>query len=56
MKATYDITLKFTMIHEVESPEQIIDPHDIAQFIVDQLTTENAVAAYDVLETSIDVR
>ena len=56
MRATYDITVKFTMIHEVDKPEDIIDPHDVAQFICDELTTENAVAAYDIIETSIDVR
>lgn len=56
MKATYDITVKFTMVHEVENPSDIIGPHDVAQFVVDQLTTEKSVAAYDVLETSIDVR
>lgn len=56
MKASYDITIKFTMVHEVDETKDIIDPHDVAQYICDELTSGVSVAAYEVIETTIDVR
>lgn len=50
MKVSYDITIKFTMVHEVDEPKDIIDPHDVAQYICDELTSGVSVAAYEVID------
>lgn len=56
MKASYKVKVEFTVIHTVDRPEDIIDPHDIAQYICDELTSDKAVAAYNVIGTEIEVK
>lgn len=56
MTAKHEITVKFTLVQEVETVLDVTDPHEVAQYVVDQLTTCNAVASYEMLNTVLDVR
>ena len=60
MKAKYDVTIKVTFIHDVDTIENVKDPNemstDLAQMICDEATFAGVVACCDVIETRLDVR
>ena len=60
MKVKYDVTLKITLIHDVDSVEGLKTnseiANDIGQLICDEATVSNGVACYEVIESSIDVK
>lgn len=60
MKAKYEATLKVTVYHDIETLEGIKDNNefalDLASMICDEATTAGAVASYQIIESSLDVR
>lgn len=56
MKASYRIKVEFTVVDNIESVDEIIDPHKLAQFICDELTSDKRVVAYNILKAKIEVK
>ena len=60
MKARYEVTLKVSVIHDIDTLESLKDnnefANDLARMICDEATMTGAVACYEILESSIDVR
>lgn len=59
MKVKYETTLKLTVVHDIDTLENLKDNNeyasDIARLICDEATTAGGVACYEILESSIDV-
>lgn len=60
MLATHEILVKFTIVQEVESVNEIIDPHDVAStaanLLADELTEFNAVTSYEIVEGKMEAK
>lgn len=60
MKLVYESTIKFTVVHDVESLEDIKNNHEyaecIARLVCDESTIAGAVASYEILESKIDAK
>lgn len=59
-KAKYEVTLKVTIIHDIDTIENLKTSeemsNDIVQMICDEATMSGAVASYEILESKIDVK
>ena len=59
MKVKYETTIKVTVVHDIDTLENLKDNNeyatDIARLICDEATTAGGVACYEILESSIDV-
>ena len=59
MKVKYETTLKVTVIHDIDTIENLKDnnefANDLAQMICDEATTAGSVACYEIIESKIDV-
>lgn len=60
MKAKYEVTLKVTIEHDIDTIENLKSSeemsNDIVQMICDEATMSGAVASYEILESKIDVK
>ncbi len=60
MKAKIDVTVKFSIVQEVDKPENILDGHDVASTaaneLCDILTDFNAVTTYEIVESTLNAR
>ena len=60
MKAKIDVTIKYTIFQEVDSPVDIIDSHEVAdvacQEVCDYFTKYRAVTTYEIVESTLDAR
>lgn len=59
MKVVYEATVKFQVVHEIDSIENLKDnnefANDLAHMVCDEATTCGAVASYEILNSSINV-
>ena len=60
MKVKYDITLKVSVVHDIDTIENLKDnseyAHDVAKLICDEATTAGGVACYEIIESALDVK
>lgn len=60
MKATYEITLTLNIVQDIETVQDVLDPHNIATAAANQLCTVlkdyNAVTNYDIKSGRIDIK
>lgn len=60
MKATYEVNLKVVVIHDVDTLENLKSntemANDIATMICDEATSCGAVAMYDIVSSSVNVK
>lgn len=60
MLVSYECTIKFRVTHELETMEDIKDntqfAHDLAHMVCDEATQCDAVATYEIIKSSIDVK
>lgn len=53
MTANFELTIKFTIVQELEEINEILDFYEIAeqgcQSLADQLTDRNAVCSYEIV-------
>lgn len=60
MKARYEIIVRYVVAQEIETIEEMLDHHDIANTaactLCDELTAFKAATTFEVLESVIDVR
>lgn len=60
MKAKIDVTIRYHIYQEVDSPEDIVDSHEVADIacreVCDYLTKYGAVTTYEVVESTLDAR
>ena len=60
MKAKYEVTLKVTVIHDIDTIENLKDnnefANDLARMVCDEATTAGAVACYEIIESALDVK
>lgn len=60
MKAEYEMIIKIKLGSEIDTLENLKDPHematDISQMICDEAVNAGVVACCDILETRLDVR
>lgn len=61
MKLTYEATIKFTVIHDIEQIDSNIKSdqeyaEEICRLICDESSVTDAVCCYEIMETSIDCR
>ena len=60
MTANYEITVKFNIIQDVENCTELIDMHELVQFITeelaDRLVAQNAVVSVDFKGGKLDAK
>ena len=60
MKVKYDVTLKVSVIHDIDTLENLKDnnefANDLARMICDEATTAGGVASYEIIESALDVK
>lgn len=61
MKAKYEITMKLTVIHDIEKVDENLKSSDdlatdICHMICDEASMCGAVATYDIIESTIDIK
>lgn len=60
MKVKYEATIKVTVVHDIDTLENLKDNNefatDLVTMICDEATTAGGVACYEILESSIDVK
>ena len=60
MKATYEAVIKFKVVHEIDTFENLKDHNEFAQSIVDMVCDEatscGAVASYEIMSNRLNVR
>lgn len=59
MKVVYEATIKFQVVHEIDSLEELKDnnefTNDLAHMVCDEATTCGAVASYEIIESKLNV-
>lgn len=59
-KATYEATIKFKVVHEIDTVENLKDynefAQDIGEMVCDEATMVGAVASYDIIEMKLNVK
>lgn len=60
MKVKYEVTVKFNVVHDIDTIEELKDnnefANDLAHMVCDEASTCGAVATYEILNSSIDVK
>ena len=60
MKIAYEATIKFQVVHEVDTLEDIKDnnefANDLAHMVCDEASTCGAVASYEIIESKLDAK
>ena len=60
MKAKYEVTIKVSVVHDIDAIENLKDnnefANDLVQMICDEASQAGGVACYEILNSSVDVR
>ncbi len=60
MKVIYEIMLKVTAVHEIDTLNELKDNseygEDIARVVCDEIATAGGVGSYEIIGTTIDVK
>ena len=60
MKVKYDMTLKVSVVHDIDAIENLKDnnefANDLAHMICDEASQCGAIASYEIIESALDVK
>lgn len=60
MKVTYEATIKFQVVHDIDSLEDLKDnnefANDLAHMVCDEATVAGSVASYEIIESKLDAK